>query len=150
MSQAKASTRKSPNICSSCRFRKVRCDGRRSRCGNCDRLGLVCSFDNSDVSERFVQRHRARRACVQCHSRKSRCSGDTPACQRCDKHGLQCIYPPAKQPTPTSFASPSSQAGFNHEDLAPEIASDDISNVIGRQPVRDNPYLGKTGSQQER
>ncbi|KAJ2904298.1 hypothetical protein MKZ38_008357 [Zalerion maritima] len=37
--------KKSSKTCCTCRARKVRCDGRRDVCSNCERLGFSCSYD---------------------------------------------------------------------------------------------------------
>ncbi|KAK6828889.1 hypothetical protein RU639_003372 [Aspergillus parasiticus] len=81
--------------CQQCRLRKVRCDGRRGICGNCDRLQFACSFQNLDSSSPALERPerlRARQACSRCHSLKVRCSGHLPACIRCQKRGRECVY----------------------------------------------------------
>lgn len=98
------------HTCATCRARKVRCDGRRSACSNCERLGFLCSYDDGttvgmdaasavvalrgEVGDdgNSVPRRRARQACQNCHSRKARCSGGTPACGRCQALGIECAY----------------------------------------------------------
>ncbi|KAF3770878.1 hypothetical protein M406DRAFT_217057, partial [Cryphonectria parasitica EP155] len=85
-------SRQSPHTCSACRSRKVRCDGRRDICRNCERLDLECSFQGQELSIRGPDRRRTRRACLPCRNRKARCSGLTPACQRCLDLGFKCIY----------------------------------------------------------
>ncbi|KAK7591968.1 hypothetical protein V3481_006604 [Fusarium oxysporum f. sp. vasinfectum] len=42
----KKAARASPDTCAACRARKVRCDGRRSVCTKCERLGFACSFED--------------------------------------------------------------------------------------------------------
>ncbi|OGM51172.1 hypothetical protein ABOM_000341 [Aspergillus bombycis] len=93
------STTAAPNqrlkTCQQCRLRKVRCDGRRSICGNCDRLQFACSFQDLGSSSLILERPerlRARQACSRCHSLKVRCSGHLPACLRCQKRGRPCVY----------------------------------------------------------
>ncbi|KAH0440759.1 nitrate assimilation regulatory protein nira-like protein [Colletotrichum camelliae] len=46
----KPTKRSSTTTCVTCRARKVRCDGRREVCSNCDRLGFNCTYEdpNSD------------------------------------------------------------------------------------------------------
>ena len=39
--------KKVSQTCVTCRARKVRCDGRRNICSNCERLGFPCSFDDT-------------------------------------------------------------------------------------------------------
>ncbi|CAJ2507126.1 Uu.00g083120.m01.CDS01 [Anthostomella pinea] len=78
--------KKSSQTCSTCRLRKVRCDGRRDICQNCERLGFSCSFqdtgspnpDGENVTSFSLPRRRVRLACINCHSRKARCTGETP------------------------------------------------------------------------
>jgi len=77
------------NTCVTCRARKVRCDGRRPICTNCERLGFGCSYDEnvgvevvqgeSNGAAISVPRRRVRQACQNCHARKARCSGAMPS-----------------------------------------------------------------------
>lgn len=39
--------KRTAQTCIACRARKVRCDGRRGICTNCERLGLPCSYDDT-------------------------------------------------------------------------------------------------------
>ncbi|CAK7203848.1 hypothetical protein SEUCBS139899_006597 [Sporothrix eucalyptigena] len=119
---ADTSGKKVSQTCVTCRARKVRCDGRRSICSNCERLGFPCSFDDTEVEVTTVTtagttsaaptagaaggsapdilsipRRRARQACQNCHSRKARCSGGTPQCDRCRTLGIECVYRPGKR-----------------------------------------------------
>ncbi|KJR88038.1 uncharacterized protein SPSK_07003 [Sporothrix schenckii 1099-18] len=48
-SAADLSSKKVSQTCVTCRARKVRCDGRRDICSNCERLGFPCSFDDTAV-----------------------------------------------------------------------------------------------------
>ncbi|KAI0020351.1 hypothetical protein F4780DRAFT_380742 [Xylariomycetidae sp. FL0641] len=97
--------KKSSQTCTTCRLRKVRCDGRRDICQNCERLGFSCSFqdtgspnpDSDNVTSFSLPRRRVRLACTSCHSRKARCSGETPKCARCQSHGTECVYKPTKR-----------------------------------------------------
>lgn len=91
--------KKSTTTCSTCRFRKVRCNGTRPVCSNCQRLGFPCSYDDSDVDNwsMALPRRRVKQACLSCHSRKARCSGHMPACERCRTQGIECIYRPGKR-----------------------------------------------------
>lgn len=101
----KPTKRSSTTTCVTCRARKVRCDGRREVCSNCDRLGFNCTYEdpNSDPNGLSsgpsfpLPRRRVRQACESCHSRKARCSGDTPACQRCRNQGIECVYRASKR-----------------------------------------------------
>lgn len=120
-------SKKPSNTCVTCRARKVRCDGTREVCQNCQRLGFTCSYDdsislhhlsaaaaqrvpglthdNSPAAEALnihvvaahPPRRRVRQACQTCHSRKAKCSGTMPKCDRCRAHGLDCIYRPSKR-----------------------------------------------------
>ncbi|KAL0943153.1 nitrate assimilation regulatory protein nira-like protein [Colletotrichum truncatum] len=101
----KPTKRSSATTCVTCRARKVRCDGRRDICSNCERLGFSCTYEdpNSDPNGLSsapsfpLPRRRVRQACESCHSRKARCSGDTPACVRCRAQGLECVYRASKR-----------------------------------------------------
>lgn len=77
--------RQSLNTCSACRKHKVRCDGRRDVCSNCERLGYHCSFGQSPDIVGSLPRRRAQSACLACHRRKIRCNEDRPTCQRCSR-----------------------------------------------------------------
>lgn len=91
--------KKSSSTCTTCRARKVRCNGARAICSNCQRLGFPCSYDDSDVGAwtAALPRRRVKQACVSCHSRKARCSGHLPSCERCRTQGLDCVYRPSKR-----------------------------------------------------
>ena len=91
--------KKSTSTCSTCRFRKVRCNGARPLCSNCKRLGFPCSYEDSDVDNwsMALPRRRVKQACLNCHSRKARCSGHVPTCDRCRAQGLDCVYRPGKR-----------------------------------------------------
>jgi hypothetical protein len=91
-------TKRSVNICAECRARKVRCDGRRHVCTNCERLNLSCSFQRAEDSPDVqLERRRVRLACASCHALKARCSGQLPKCQRCRTKGIDCVYAPSKR-----------------------------------------------------
>ena len=80
-------------------MRKVRCNGARPLCSNCQRLGFPCSYDDGE-SEAWglaLPRRRVKQACLNCHSRKARCSGHEPTCDRCRAQGLDCVYRPSKR-----------------------------------------------------
>lgn len=101
---ANRTQKKSSQTCTTCRARKVRCDGRRDVCQNCERLGFSCSFQDksspnpdSDITSFSLPRRRVRLACINCHSRKARCSGETPKCTRCQAQGIECVYRPTKR-----------------------------------------------------
>lgn len=96
--------------CVTCRVRKVRCDGRRNICTNCERLGFACHYDDNAGMEPApadspgppvsVPRRRVRQACQACHAKKARCSGAVPRCDRCRQQGLECVYRPGKRALP--------------------------------------------------
>ncbi|KAI5461654.1 fungal-specific transcription factor domain-containing protein [Mariannaea sp. PMI_226] len=91
--------KKSSLTCTTCRARKVRCNGARDICSNCERLGFPCSYDDADPGalSGALPRRRVRQACLSCHSRKARCSGHMPSCERCRAQGIDCIYRPSKR-----------------------------------------------------
>lgn len=117
--------KRTTNTCVTCRARKVRCDGRREICSNCERLGFSCSYDENVGVEMVsgegngmsisVPRRRVRQACQNCHARKARCSGSMPSCDRCRAQGLECVYRPGKRslplPPPVAIPSSTSAAG---------------------------------------
>ncbi|KAI1452037.1 fungal-specific transcription factor domain-containing protein [Annulohypoxylon moriforme] len=90
-------------ICSQCRIRKVRCDGRQNICQNCDRLGFECSFQQSPGKSpgqyvvKLPERRRRMQACIQCHSKKTRCLGELPSCSSCVRRNRTCVYPRTKK-----------------------------------------------------
>jgi len=102
------------STCVTCRARKVRCDGRREVCANCERLGFDCSYDDNMIGDAAqpespgaypgpaisVPRRRVRQACHNCHAKKARCSGSVPQCDRCRTQGLECVYRPGKRSLP--------------------------------------------------
>ncbi|KAI1371869.1 fungal-specific transcription factor domain-containing protein [Hypoxylon crocopeplum] len=85
-------------ICSQCRIRKVRCDGRQNICQNCDRLGFECSFQQSPGKSpgqyvvKLPERRRRMQACIPCHSKKTRCLGELPSCSSCVRRNRVCSY----------------------------------------------------------
>lgn len=99
--------KKSSTTCAVCRFRKVRCNGARPCCGNCQRLGFPCSYDEADVDawSLSLPRRRVKQACLSCHSRKARCSGHIPSCERCRVQGIDCVYRPSKRAKPSSVGA---------------------------------------------
>lgn len=97
--------KKSATTCTTCRARKVRCNGVRPLCSNCQRLGFPCSYDDDSTDpaaaaaawSMALPRRRVKQACLSCHSRKARCSGHMPSCDRCRAQGLECVYRPTKR-----------------------------------------------------
>ncbi|KAK4245549.1 poly polymerase catalytic domain-containing protein [Corynascus novoguineensis] len=130
---------KRTNTCVTCRARKVRCDGRRTVCTNCERLGFSCSYDENVGVELVpgegngtaisVPRRRVRQACQNCHARKARCSGSMPSCDRCRAQRLECVYRPGKRslplpgPNPATVQSPG--LGMDIDSHATQGASND-------------------------
>ncbi|KAK4160595.1 hypothetical protein QBC43DRAFT_325250 [Cladorrhinum sp. PSN259] len=96
--------KRTANTCGACRTRKVRCDGRRGICTNCERLGLPCAYDDAFAVEVAhpvsIPRRRVRQACQNCHAKKARCSGTMPSCDRCRTQKLGCVYRPGKRSLP--------------------------------------------------
>lgn len=97
--------KKSSSTCTTCRARKVRCNGTHPICSNCHRLGFPCSYDDESADPAAaaaawsvaLPRRRVKQACLSCHSRKARCSGHMPACDRCRTQGIECVYRPTKR-----------------------------------------------------
>ncbi|KAM4066515.1 fungal zn(2)-Cys(6) binuclear cluster domain-containing protein [Hirsutella rhossiliensis] len=113
--------RKSSSTCATCRARKVRCNGARPRCSNCQRLAFPCSYVDAECSS-ALPRRRVKQACLSCHGRKARCSGHLPACDRCRAQGLDCVYRPGKQPaTVASATSPQSHASLAADSPRPPL-----------------------------
>lgn len=121
--------KKSSLTCVTCRARKVRCNGARDICSNCERLGFPCSYDDGDAGalSGALPRRRVRQACISCHSRKARCSGHMPSCDRCRSQGIECVYRPSKRARITMRGegrSPQSQEGDRedgHNDSDPGL-----------------------------
>ncbi|KAI0883140.1 uncharacterized protein GGS22DRAFT_180732 [Annulohypoxylon maeteangense] len=117
--------KKSSQTCIPCRVRKVRCDGRRDVCQNCERLGFTCSFhdaaspnqDSENLTNFTLPRRRVRLACANCHSRKARCSGETPKCARCQAQGIECVYKPTKRSGGASSTAQQAQQGTTDSEL---------------------------------
>lgn len=127
--------KRTSNTCNTCRARKVRCDGRRDVCTNCERLGFGCTYHDSgggsgsagegetamsSALALALPRRRVRLACANCHSRKARCSGSLPKCDRCRARGIECVYQPGKRarpsvviaaPRPSASATPPDRPG---------------------------------------
>lgn len=123
--------KKTSQTCSTCRLRKVRCDGRRDICQNCERLGFTCSFqdaaspnaDSDSITALSLPRRRVRLACTNCHSRKARCTGESPRCARCQSQGIDCIYRPTKRSAAINGTTSIPQPGTTdseHESVASE------------------------------
>ncbi|UNI18505.1 hypothetical protein JDV02_004772 [Purpureocillium takamizusanense] len=144
--------KKSPSTCSTCRMRKVRCNGTRPLCSNCQRLGFPCSYDDGE-SEAWglaLPRRRVKQACLNCHSRKARCSGHEPSCDRCRAQGLDCVYRPSKRVRASArgscgdIRSPQSHDdGDKDRDRADDAAHDSDTALTDRlgtvTPSNSNP-----------
>lgn len=162
---ANRAQKKSSQTCTTCRARKVRCDGRRDVCQNCERLGFSCSFqdksspnpDTDGISPFSLPRRRVRLACINCHSRKARCSGEAPKCARCQAQGIECVYRPTKRSggvngTGSMGTNNNNNNGFQgggtdseHESVTSEppekrimIRKDDSGSHYGRAPSESN------------
>ena len=133
MSASPRPQKRTAKTCVTCRARKVRCDGRRGICSNCERLGFGCSYDETVAVEVVagdgggaaiaVPRRRVRQACQNCHARKARCSGSVPSCDRCRAQGLECVYRPGKRSLPLSLPQPQPQPQPDHTAVSsPEAA----------------------------
>ncbi|ATY61722.1 Fungal transcriptional regulatory [Cordyceps militaris] len=130
--------KKSSSTCATCRHRKVRCNGARPMCSNCQRLGFPCSYDEADADawQIALPRRRVKQACLTCHSRKARCSGHLPSCERCSSLGLDCVYRPTKRiRTPShpqgSIRSPATRSidsdSYDARDDSDRAMSDPVS-----------------------
>ncbi|KAL8419371.1 hypothetical protein RB594_002554 [Gaeumannomyces avenae] len=128
--------KRTSNTCLTCRARKVRCDGRRDVCTNCERLGFGCTYHDALTARGSaapgtsaglagpegesamsalalaLPRRRVRLACANCHSRKARCSGSLPKCDRCRARGIECVYQPGKRSRPPGSSADSAMPGY--------------------------------------
>ncbi|KAI1204127.1 fungal-specific transcription factor domain-containing protein [Annulohypoxylon truncatum] len=127
-------------ICSQCRIRKVRCDGRPNICQNCDRLGFECSFQQSPGKSpgqyvvKLPERRRRMQACIPCHSKKTRCLGELPSCSSCVRRNRACVYPRTKKHG--SIASGNSLAEISGaDDQATQQRAGDASPAQGVEMV---------------
>ncbi|CAK7274657.1 hypothetical protein SEPCBS119000_006284 [Sporothrix epigloea] len=135
-----ASGKKVSQTCVTCRARKVRCDGRRGICSNCERLGFPCAFDDAEPMAVLpdsasgpssaptaaadilsIPRRRARQACQNCHARKARCTGGTPQCDRCRTLGIDCVYRPGKRTRLSPVLSGSTTGEREHHHQLPPV-----------------------------
>jgi hypothetical protein len=121
-----AAPKRISKTCVTCRARKVRCDGRRDICTNCERLGFACSYTDGHgaavrggLAAGLIPRKRARQACTACHARKAKCSGTLPRCDRCRLQGLDCEYKASKRPS-MGAAGMTSPRSASHDDPASE------------------------------
>lgn len=131
------SPRSSSKTCTTCRARKVRCDGHRNVCHNCNRLGLPCSYQPTRAGENDpannLPRQRVQQACRECRRRKMRCTGNLPSCDRCRRLALECSYPGSNQSalniTPTETAQPAWNAS-DPPSLAAAQQNSDNAHVL--------------------
>ncbi|WYZ38107.1 hypothetical protein EsH8_III_000021 [Colletotrichum jinshuiense] len=159
----KPTKRSSATTCVTCRARKVRCDGRRDTCSNCERLGFSCTYEDPTSDPNGLAsgpalplpRRRVRQACQSCHSRKARCSGHTPVCDRCRVQGIECVYraskrtrlsinpPPGRvdqivrSPTSSTSAAATTRDHHNRRSLSREDAAHD-SDACGADAIASN------------
>ncbi|KAI0150085.1 hypothetical protein F4776DRAFT_191779 [Hypoxylon sp. NC0597] len=117
-----------PGTCTQCRHRKVKCDKREGTCGNCERLGLDCSYILGSFASSKPRKLRGVRACTSCRDSKIRCSGTAPRCSNCKRRGRPCVYPASKRPIPSSshVASPPDEVD---ESCEPAISEEMLSLV---------------------
>ncbi|KAI1103296.1 hypothetical protein F4804DRAFT_236387 [Jackrogersella minutella] len=147
--------KKSSQTCIPCRVRKVRCDGRRDVCQNCERLGFTCSFqdaaspnqDSENLTNFTLPRRRVRLACANCHSRKARCSGETPKCARCQAQGIECVYKPTKRSGPSNTASQQTHQGTTDSELE-SVSSEPPEKRVMTSKDNQGSHHGPQGSDQ--
>ncbi|KAF2112241.1 fungal-specific transcription factor domain-containing protein [Lophiotrema nucula] len=130
--------RRPANACSTCRARKVRCDGRLGGCLNCERLELTCvpSSSTREVTPSSIvrqdnhnfslaagsKRKRSYRSCLSCRTSKIKCSGDKP-CSRCRKRSATCEYDTDAEPAWVRSVAPSKSQMLDSTDAqSPEQA----------------------------
>ncbi|KAI1078763.1 hypothetical protein F5B20DRAFT_203051 [Whalleya microplaca] len=157
--------KKTSQTCQPCRVRKVRCDGRRDVCQNCERLGFTCSFqdlgspnpDAESMTSFSLPRRRVRLACANCHSRKARCSGEHPKCARCQAQGIECVYKPTKR-SAAAVGGTAQQAQHGNTDSELESVSseppekrvmmskDDLTSHHNRSGASEQPGCDSTAA----
>lgn len=130
--------------CIRCRESKRQCDQAKPTCSRCLRAGVVCSFNQQQMSyvspesndndmlydprktQAYSQqpqdgarkrRNRACLSCTRCHRLKVKCDKKQPACGRCSHTGLMstCMYTHKKMSQPRNPASPLIIAGEDPE-----------------------------------
>ncbi|PHH82221.1 hypothetical protein CDD83_3326 [Cordyceps sp. RAO-2017] len=138
--------KRSSATCATCRTRKVRCNGARPLCSNCQRLGFPCSYGDDAAAAadaarpdscHAVPRRRVKRACLTCHARKARCSGHLPACDRCRAQGLECVYRPGKRTARASArpAGPDVRSPRSHASAADDGCLDSDAALPDRDDL---------------
>ncbi|SPQ24965.1 a4c9294c-b8ae-4710-824c-1013a23cc333 [Thermothielavioides terrestris] len=163
MSASPRAQKRTANTCVTCRVRKVRCDGKRGICTNCQRLGFACSYDGNVGVEVVpgesrgaaisVPRRRVRQACENCHARKARCNGAV-VCDRCRAQGLECVYRPGKRSLPLTVPRPAAPLADPIAAPAPAAAApspggamhDDVPMGYGTSSSTASPVA--TGAEQ--
>ncbi|KZT11368.1 uncharacterized protein LAESUDRAFT_740887 [Laetiporus sulphureus 93-53] len=82
--------------CSTCRSRKVRCDGVHPICGPCSRArrSVTCSYVNSPSEVTRGPLLQKGNACYACRRKKKKCDARRPFCTTCEVAGKQdeCQY----------------------------------------------------------
>ncbi|KAL2065325.1 hypothetical protein VTL71DRAFT_2994 [Oculimacula yallundae] len=106
--------------CGSCRFALRECDGKKPRCGQCDRRRLECLFIRGDLANIEVEDGKSGEkkgseavpratsptqedetpqdhpspplACGGCRIADIQCDGARPGCSSCKGKGLECLY----------------------------------------------------------
>ncbi|KAI1771263.1 fungal-specific transcription factor domain-containing protein [Hypoxylon cercidicola] len=119
-------------VCSQCRIRKVRCDGRPNLCQNCDRLGFECSFQQlpgkspGQYVVKLPERRRRMQACIPCHSKKTRCLGELPSCSSCLRRNRVCSYPKARRQN----SAADGLIGVEFDDKCAQYASEEDIGMV--------------------
>lgn len=153
MSASPRALPRTSHTCVTCRARKVRCDGRRGICTNCERLGFGCSYDENVAIEVVdstghtsisVPRRRVRQACLSCHAKKAKCSGQMPKCDRCRVQGLDCVYRPGKRSIAAAFAD--SAAMQDHRVVSPGETTPDPNRTSFDAGARTHSVGSPVGS----
>ncbi|XDG01689.1 hypothetical protein ABKA04_001304 [Annulohypoxylon sp. FPYF3050] len=123
--------KKSSQTCIPCRVRKVRCDGRRDVCQNCERLGFTCSFhdatspnqDPESLTNFTLPRRRV----------------------RCQSQGIECVYKPTKRSGGASSAAQQTQQGTTDSELE-SVSSEPPEKRVMTSKDNQGSHHGPQGS----
>ncbi|KAF9785874.1 hypothetical protein BJ322DRAFT_1056718 [Thelephora terrestris] len=95
-------TLSSKQTCTSCRSRKVKCDGGQPICGPCNasRRGFHCAYEDPLTEMRKRETLKKGEACTPCRNKKKKCDGARPRCTTCQRARTiqECTYESADQP----------------------------------------------------
>ncbi|KAF9525601.1 hypothetical protein CPB83DRAFT_909072 [Crepidotus variabilis] len=85
------------STCSTCKRRKVRCDGQKPVCGSCagrNQSSSPCDYDTNRSSQAPSNSLARGDACLPCRKKKKKCNGERPVCRTCviAKKTDRCIY----------------------------------------------------------